>query len=120
MTSQFDLGPLPKRITGGCLCGKIRYEIQFPDNHDFRENVGDMYPSFRLILISLANMGTEWDLPMHPVQEEHLLSVFHVAQGPLRIAYLDIADNHHEQVLLHRRKCPQLLQSMRFVYQLAT
>ncbi|KAK0649879.1 glutathione-dependent formaldehyde-activating GFA [Cercophora newfieldiana] len=40
MADQYNLGALPKRITGGCLCGKIRYEGHFPDNHDFKQNSG--------------------------------------------------------------------------------
>ncbi|KAK4182986.1 Mss4-like protein [Podospora australis] len=39
-TETNDLGPLPKRITGGCLCGKITYEIKFPENHNFAESSG--------------------------------------------------------------------------------
>ncbi|KAL2758809.1 hypothetical protein ACRALDRAFT_1061905 [Sodiomyces alcalophilus JCM 7366] len=30
-----QLGPTPKSITGGCLCGSIRYKITYPDDHDF-------------------------------------------------------------------------------------
>ncbi|KAI0602620.1 glutathione-dependent formaldehyde-activating GFA [Biscogniauxia sp. FL1348] len=27
--------PKPKSITGGCLCGSIRYRVDFPPDHDF-------------------------------------------------------------------------------------
>ncbi|KAL2127316.1 hypothetical protein VTI74DRAFT_10937 [Chaetomium olivicolor] len=40
MASDFDLGPLPKKITGSCLCGKIAYRIDFPEDHDFLDNSG--------------------------------------------------------------------------------
>ncbi|ROT41446.1 glutathione-dependent formaldehyde-activating GFA [Sodiomyces alkalinus F11] len=30
-----SLGPTPKSITGGCLCGSVRYKITYPDDHDF-------------------------------------------------------------------------------------
>ncbi|CCF33916.1 glutathione-dependent formaldehyde-activating enzyme [Colletotrichum higginsianum] len=33
--SSSDLGPKPKIITGGCLCGALRYTITFPESHDF-------------------------------------------------------------------------------------
>lgn len=32
MTSKF---PKPSSITGGCLCGSIRYRVDFPPTHDF-------------------------------------------------------------------------------------
>ncbi|KAK1760114.1 Mss4-like protein [Echria macrotheca] len=34
--ANFDLGPLPKKITGGCNCGGIRYTVNFPEGHDFK------------------------------------------------------------------------------------
>lgn len=37
--TQPDLGPLPKKITGGCLCGEVRYSITFPEGHNFYESV---------------------------------------------------------------------------------
>lgn len=38
MTSMPDL-PKPKTITGGCLCGAIRYRVNFPNGHDLAEDV---------------------------------------------------------------------------------
>ncbi|KAL1836805.1 hypothetical protein VTJ49DRAFT_4633 [Mycothermus thermophilus] len=37
MTDTYDLGPFPRYITGGCLCGKIAYRIDFPEGHDFKQ-----------------------------------------------------------------------------------
>lgn len=34
------LGTPPKHVTGGCLCGAVRYSIQFPDDHDYKESSG--------------------------------------------------------------------------------
>lgn len=31
--------PKPKFITGGCLCGALRYRADFAPTHDFRESV---------------------------------------------------------------------------------
>ncbi|KAK1967315.1 glutathione-dependent formaldehyde-activating enzyme [Colletotrichum sublineola] len=33
--SSADLGPKPKTVTGGCLCGALRYTVTFPASHDF-------------------------------------------------------------------------------------
>ncbi|KAK3319072.1 Mss4-like protein [Apodospora peruviana] len=36
MTSDLQAGfPKPKFITGGCLCGALRYRVDFPPSHDF-------------------------------------------------------------------------------------
>ncbi|KAM7216337.1 putative glutathione-dependent formaldehyde-activating enzyme [Rhypophila decipiens] len=32
--------PTPKSITGGCLCGGIRYKVDFPPDHDFKKASG--------------------------------------------------------------------------------
>jgi hypothetical protein len=42
MASTIDLGPLPAKITGGCLCRKIAYRIDFPEGHDFEDSVLSM------------------------------------------------------------------------------
>ncbi|KAI2469734.1 glutathione-dependent formaldehyde-activating GFA [Annulohypoxylon bovei var. microspora] len=35
-----DSFPKPASITGGCLCGAIKYKADFPDGHDFLEASG--------------------------------------------------------------------------------
>ncbi|KAL2137599.1 hypothetical protein VTI28DRAFT_8931 [Corynascus sepedonium] len=40
MAAAIDLGPLPSKITGSCLCGKIAYRVDFPENHDFEDSSG--------------------------------------------------------------------------------
>ncbi|KAJ4300149.1 hypothetical protein N0V88_002818 [Collariella sp. IMI 366227] len=32
--------PKPKFITGGCLCNKLRYRVNFPENHNFEASSG--------------------------------------------------------------------------------
>ncbi|KAI2617101.1 glutathione-dependent formaldehyde-activating GFA [Hypoxylon sp. NC1633] len=32
--------PKPKSITGGCLCGSIKYRANFPEDHDFLKSSG--------------------------------------------------------------------------------
>ncbi|KAK4159976.1 Mss4-like protein [Cladorrhinum sp. PSN259] len=39
-SAEYDLGPLPKKVTGSCLCGKIAYRIEFPEDHPFKEKSG--------------------------------------------------------------------------------
>lgn len=34
----------PDFITGGCLCGSIRYRVEFPKDHDFLASVGLIVP----------------------------------------------------------------------------
>jgi hypothetical protein len=34
----------PTKITGGCLCKAVRYEINFPAHHDFKANVRSPSP----------------------------------------------------------------------------
>lgn len=36
--SKTSTTPLPKTITGGCLCTAVRYRVTFPPNHDFAAN----------------------------------------------------------------------------------
>ncbi|KAK4215230.1 Mss4-like protein [Rhypophila decipiens] len=38
--TDVELGPLPKRVTGSCQCGKIAYRVEFPPDHDFKQNNG--------------------------------------------------------------------------------
>ncbi|KAI2781443.1 Mss4-like protein [Daldinia loculata] len=35
-----DNFPKPTSITGGCLCGSIRYRVDFPKDHDFLKGSG--------------------------------------------------------------------------------
>ncbi|KAK0715110.1 glutathione-dependent formaldehyde-activating GFA [Lasiosphaeris hirsuta] len=37
MASTSDF-PTPKHIKGGCLCGALRYEVDFPPDHDFKHS----------------------------------------------------------------------------------
>ncbi|KAK4444905.1 Mss4-like protein [Podospora aff. communis PSN243] len=37
MAARIDLST-PKQIKGGCLCGSIRYEVNFPPDHDFKNS----------------------------------------------------------------------------------
>ncbi|KAI1392304.1 glutathione-dependent formaldehyde-activating GFA [Hypoxylon trugodes] len=39
LTSITDF-PKPKTVTGGCLCGAIRYQANFPEDHDFLKSSG--------------------------------------------------------------------------------
>lgn len=37
--------PKPARVTGGCLCGAVRYRVDFPRDYDFAKNVSDFFLS---------------------------------------------------------------------------
>jgi hypothetical protein len=38
MESEINF-PVPKYIEGGCLCGAIRYRVDFPEGFDFKSAV---------------------------------------------------------------------------------
>ncbi|OHE94911.1 glutathione-dependent formaldehyde-activating enzyme [Colletotrichum orchidophilum] len=38
MASPAPSGPKPTTLAGGCLCAALRYEVTFPDTHDFSAN----------------------------------------------------------------------------------
>jgi hypothetical protein len=38
MSEELDF-PRPKFVTGGCLCGSIRYRVEFNKDHDFTKSV---------------------------------------------------------------------------------
>jgi len=38
--------PTPSKVSGGCLCGAVRYEINFKPDHDFKTGVSSLqFPS---------------------------------------------------------------------------
>ena len=39
--ADFNSVAKPEFITGGCLCGSIRYRVDFPKDHDFEKSVRD-------------------------------------------------------------------------------
>ncbi|SPO03248.1 uncharacterized protein DNG_05930 [Cephalotrichum gorgonifer] len=38
MSQNLNVGPTPKTIEGGCLCGALRYRADFPPDHDWADN----------------------------------------------------------------------------------
>jgi hypothetical protein len=40
--SSIEALPKPPRVTGGCLCGAVRYRLDFPRDHDFAMNVSKL------------------------------------------------------------------------------
>ena len=43
----------PTYITGGCLCGKIRYRADFPKDHDFQKMVRSLSHVTRGLLVAV-------------------------------------------------------------------
>lgn len=46
--------PKPTFITGGCLCGALRYRVEFPEDHDFLKSV-----SLSILQLTLASMSDD-------------------------------------------------------------
>ncbi|KAK7403832.1 hypothetical protein QQX98_010378 [Neonectria punicea] len=69
-----DLDSLPESITGGCLCGSIRYTITFPSNHAFkgecstcqctqcRKNTGSLLARFHSVPLSAVAYSSQTTL----------------------------------------------------------
>ena len=43
--ADYDLGPLPRKVTGSCQCGKVAYRIDFPEDHPFKDKVYHTIPN---------------------------------------------------------------------------
>jgi len=55
---------VPKFLEGGCLCGSLRYRVDFPEDHDFKKSVGLSNAVLRTLPLTLCTQ-TELHLPMH-------------------------------------------------------
>lgn len=81
--------PTPARVTGGCLCGAIRYRLDFPLGYDFTKNVSEFSPSrvranswVHLLSVRTANNRlADWYLSMHPVPSQLWLSLLVLHPG---------------------------------------
>ena len=99
MAPTVDLGQLPSRITGSCLCKKIAYRIDFPEKHDFTENV--LFVSPQQNLMSWLTSLSDRYLSMYTMPEEHIFSLLLVPQGPILVSDMDHTAGYAEEVLLH-------------------
>ncbi|KPM45064.1 hypothetical protein AK830_g1477 [Neonectria ditissima] len=66
-----DLDSLPESVTGGCLCGAVRYTITFPSNHAFkgecRKNTGSLLARFHNVPLSaVAYTSPQTTLKTYP------------------------------------------------------
>ncbi|ROW06489.1 hypothetical protein VMCG_04260 [Cytospora schulzeri] len=79
MESANDL-PKPKLITGGCLCGALRYRVDFPHDHDFVQNTGTCQctqcrrnsGSLALICLQIPKASFKWFSPSTASSGEEL------------------------------------------------
>lgn len=56
--SSIEEPPKPLLVTGGCLCGAIRYRVDFPHGHDFAENVSKSCKTS--LIIPLMTTNSAW------------------------------------------------------------
>lgn len=88
--SSIEELPKPKHVTGGCLCGAVRYRLDFPHDHDFTKNVSKVSllraraQSWAQVLsVRSANKcPVDWHLSMHTVPSQLGLSLVVVGPGP--------------------------------------
>lgn len=87
--SSIEELPKPKHVTGGCLCGAVRYRLNFPQDHDFTKNVSKVSLLHarakswaQLLSAQTANFClVDWHLPMHTVPSQLGLSLVVVGPG---------------------------------------
>lgn len=102
--SSIEELPKPKHVTGGCLCGAVRYRLDFPQSHDFTKNVCKV--SFlharanfwvQMFYVRTANKRlVDWHLSMHTVPSQLGLSIVVVGPGPESL-FLVGRENHSWQ-----------------------
>lgn len=87
--SSIEELPKPKHVTGGCLCGAVRYRLDFPQGHDFTKNVNKvslLRPRAKswvhVFSVRSANFCLlDWYLSMHTVPSQLGLSLVVVGPG---------------------------------------
>lgn len=87
--SSIEELPKPKHVTGGCLCGAVRYRLDFPQGHDFTKNVSEvslLRARAKLLAQVLFtrpanNCLVDWHLSMHTVPSQLGLSIVVVGPG---------------------------------------
>lgn len=85
MSSHEEL-PKPVRVTGGCLCGAVRYRLDFPPGHDFAKNVGKFENAVQVPPVQSANsllfFLVDRHLSVHPVPPQLGLDLLVLRAGP--------------------------------------
>lgn len=87
--SSIEELPKPARVTGGCLCGAIRYRVDFPHDYDFAKNVSEfsllhtgLMLCVKVHFVRSANdCLVDWHLSMHPVPSQLGLNLLVVRSG---------------------------------------
>lgn len=102
--SSIEELPKPSRVTGGCLCGAVRYRLDFPPDYDFAKNVSKLFfmlaPVRRACKLLLSRplmmlRAADWHLSMHPVPPQlggDLLVLHPGPKGLREVAQCERAD----------------------------
>lgn len=99
--SSIEELPKPKHVAGGCLCGAVRYRLDFPQGHDFTKNVSKvslLHARAKLwaqvLSARSANRSlVDWHLSMHTVPSQLGLCLVVVGPGPESL-FLVGRENH--------------------------
>ena len=96
--------PKPKSITGGCLCGGVKYRVDFPDGHDFRSQARLPF-QIALPCPQLTATGRKVrELPVHAVPQTNGRLLFRVPENHPRVRLPDHVVQGYAQALQRLRR----------------
>ena len=95
----------PSSITGGCLCGGVRYEVNFAVDHDFKTNVS-IHNLRRQYHVTLTSQSHNCQCTQCRKQAGSLVIHWHTVTGPeLKWTSTSTLGNYSHTAGVHRFIC---------------